>query len=90
MTTRIERVKQAQDEKRINRIAELVAEFEETNDNLDTNRRLEELVGRFGHESVALASGLKVSSILLYISRKNPPPVSERTVKRAEWVLNQL
>lgn len=55
----------------------------------DTNKRLIILVEKYGIERVSVASGLKISSVALYTSRKNPPRVSEATVKKAEYVLNQ-
>ncbi len=55
----------------------------------DTNERMVGLVEKYGVERVSAASGLKVSSVAVYTSRRHPPRVSEATVKKAEYVLNK-
>lgn len=56
----------------------------------NTNETLTELVELHGIEAVSAASGLKVSSIIQYTTKKSAPRVSESTVKKAECVLSQF
>jgi uroporphyrinogen-III synthase len=55
-----------------------------------TNFRLKALVNKYGVDAVCAASGLKVSSIVQYTSKKNSPQCSEATVKKAETILSQF
>ena len=56
----------------------------------NTNERLTTLVTKHGVEAVSAASGLKVSSLIQYTTKKSSPKVSELTVKKAEKVLSQF
>lgn len=56
----------------------------------DTNATLAKLVSEHGIEAVSAASGLKVSSIVQYTTKKSSPKVSQATVKKAESVLSQF
>lgn len=77
----------------IKRIKRIAADYDKNQEiaatQCDTNERLTVLVRKYGVEIVGAASGLKVSSVTLYISRSKPPRVSEATVKKAEYVLKQ-
>lgn len=56
----------------------------------NTNLRLIELVNEHGVEVVSAAAGLKVSSIVLYATRKTAPQIKEETISKAENVLSQF
>lgn len=76
---------------KIERIKMLISEYEKSIEkNSKTNDRLTTLVNAHGVETVSLASGLKISSIIQYTTKTNSPKVSSSTIEKAEYVLNQL
>lgn len=57
---------------------------------VDSNTRLTDLIAHHGIEAVSAASGLKVSSLVQYTTKKGATKVSESTVVKAETVLSQF
>lgn len=55
-----------------------------------TNKRLSALIDVHGVEKVSAASGLKVTSLLQYTKKSNPPPVSDYAVTKAETILSNI
>jgi uroporphyrinogen-III synthase len=73
----------------INEVLQARKEYEKPKRN-PTNFRLKALVDNYGVDAVCAASGLKASSIVQYISKKNSPQCAECTVKKAETILSQF
>jgi uroporphyrinogen-III synthase len=73
----------------INKVLQARRKYEEPKQS-KTNCRLKTLVDNYGVDAVCAASGLKVSSIVQYTSKKNSPQCSEATVKKAETILSQF
>lgn len=57
---------------------------------INTNERLTVLVKHYGIEAVSAASGLMVSSLVQYTTKKSAPKCSESTVLKAEHILSQF
>ncbi len=77
----------------IERAQKLVNELNESNKRealfIDRQTRLKSLVEKHGVDLVAVASGLSVMSIMIYI-RSKKPNMGESSIAQAEFIIKQL
>jgi phage-related minor tail protein len=73
----------------INKVLQARKKYDEPKES-QTSVRLKALVDKYGVDAVCAASGLKVSSVVQYTTKKNSPQCSESTVKKAETILSQF
>lgn len=55
----------------------------------ERRERLKKMVDEHGYDNTALAAGLSVNTLALYL-RSKYPPVSERAVAQAEYVFRNI
>ena len=65
-------------------------EVKASNADSNTNLRLIKLCDQYGVEVVSAATGLQISSIVQYSTRKTAPQIKEETISKAEHVLSQF
>jgi hypothetical protein len=75
----------------IDEVTKARKEYEKNKEGLlNTNHVLKTLVDGYGIEAVSAASGLKLSSIVQYTTKKNSPKCSESTVQKAMTILSKF
>lgn len=83
-------MKQVEIKKKIEKVVARIGS-EDYKDELAVERRerLEKLTNKHGYDNVALAAGLTVGSLSMYLRSKRPS-VSEKAVSQAEYVFRNL